>query len=393
MTVRVALVVTLAFALLAPSAAADVTVQVRDGVLAVTGTPAEEHLDWAGDDTHDASSYRVEPGFRTALAAVAPCAPADAGAVDCPRAGISSYSVDLGDGDDGILLGFATLGGTVRMGAGNDTLEDDGGATDTIDMGAGDDRVNEDQLRGTGPGQDVISGGDGSDHINGQAGTQTLLGGPGTDALEGGAGDDVLHGDAGNDIVTDADGTNQLDGGDGNDIVMGGLGSDTITGGPGADNLIGRGGSDRIDARDGTADRIDCGEDLDTVLADVADVAAAQATWGCEGGAVAGGPLAGTASTQRAVARQGLLVQVTCLVACQVSVTATVRVGRRRIRLVPAATSFQGPGTAMLRLTARRARDRVALRRRRSMRTAVAATLAYANGTAERPRLNIVLRR
>src|SRR4051794_7730218 len=192
MTVRVALVVTLAFALLAPSAAADVTVQVRDGVLAVTGTPAEEHLDWAGDDLHDASSYRVEPGFRTALVAVAPCAVADAGAVRCPRAGISSYSVDLGDGDDGISLGFAALGGTVRMGAGNDTLEDDGGATDTLDMGPGDDRLNEDNLRTADNGRDVISGDEGSDDLNGQAGTQTLLGGPGTDALDGGAGDDVL---------------------------------------------------------------------------------------------------------------------------------------------------------------------------------------------------------
>jgi hypothetical protein len=390
---RVALVVTLAFALLAPCAAADVTVQVRDGVLAISGTPAEDHVDWAGDDRQDAARYRIEPGFRTTLAPVAPCAPADAGAVRCPRAGVSSFAVDLGDGDDGLSLGFSSLGGTVLAGPGTDTLEDNGGGTDGIDMGPGDDRVNEDQLRLADNGRDVIAGGEGNDHLNGQAGTQTLLGGPGADSLEGYAGDDILHGDAGNDVVSDGGGRNVLEGGEGNDLLMGGVGDDVLVGGPGADGLEGRQGFDRIDARDGGVDRVECGEDADTILADPADVAAAGQTWGCESGSVAGGPLAGTAPLQRGIARGGLLVQVSCVIACRASVTATIRAGRRRIRLVPAATAFAGPGSATLRLVARRARDRAVLRRARRLRATVAATASYANGASERPRLTIALRR
>ncbi len=61
------------------------------------------------------------------------------------------------------------------------------------------------------------------------------------------------------------------------DAIAGGPGNDTIVGGPGEDCLDGEAGDDRIDARDGQADRVDCGPGDDTVLADPRDV-----TVGCE---------------------------------------------------------------------------------------------------------------
>jgi hypothetical protein len=53
--------------------------------------------------------------------------------------------------------------------------------------------------------------------------------------------------------------------------VLGGSGPDRIAGGRGRDVLRGNGGDDVIDARDGAADRVNCGAGTDTVLADAAD--------------------------------------------------------------------------------------------------------------------------
>lgn len=78
--------------------------------------------------------------------------------------------------------------------------------------------------------------------------------------ITGGMGDDTLTGDA-----------------QGNAIVGVG-GNDTITGGGGVDNLIGGVGDDAIQARDVTADRVDCGTGADVAVVDNID-----ALNGCEG--------------------------------------------------------------------------------------------------------------
>ena len=58
----------------------------------------------------------------------------------------------------------------------------------------------------------------------------------------------------------------------GADVLAGGPLADTIDGGPGADLVYGGAGDDTIEARDGEADKIDCGPGDDPVLADPQDV-------------------------------------------------------------------------------------------------------------------------
>ena len=78
-----------------------------------------------------------------------------------------------------------TDGGGDVIGAGNDSIEGNGG-DDTIDAGAGNDTVD------GGADDDSITGGDGDDSVLGGDGADTLAGGEGTDTLDGGAGDDDI---------------------------------------------------------------------------------------------------------------------------------------------------------------------------------------------------------
>lgn len=54
--------------------------------------------------------------------------------------------------------------------------------------------------------------------------------------------------------------------------IAGGDGNDTLTGGPGADTIDGGAGDDTVYARDGVADRVDCGPGTDTAETDATDV-------------------------------------------------------------------------------------------------------------------------
>jgi hypothetical protein len=72
--------------------------------------------------------------------------------------------------------------------------------------------------------------------------------------------------------------------GDGNDRVSvsgaiistlsGGSGNDTLTGGTGVDTVHGGSGADTIAVRDGKTDQVDCGSEIDTVVADLQDTVA-----------------------------------------------------------------------------------------------------------------------
>ncbi|QBX55774.1 hypothetical protein EXE58_10105 [Nocardioides seonyuensis] len=66
-------------------------------------------------------------------------------------------------------------------------------------------------------------------------------------------------------------GPDTLTGGPGADTLLAGTGNDTVTGGAGGDDLRGGDGDDTVNARDGVADRVDCGTGTDTVVADVVD--------------------------------------------------------------------------------------------------------------------------
>ena len=56
--------------------------------------------------------------------------------------------------------------------------------------------------------------------------------------------------------------------------LSGGSGNDTLTGGTGADTIHGGTGADTIAARDGNTDQIDCGSEVDSVIADIQDTVA-----------------------------------------------------------------------------------------------------------------------
>ena len=133
-------------------------------------------------------------------------------------------------------------------------------SADVVNAGAGDDCVDglggNDDLRG-GPGVDAIDGQRGNDRLRGDSGRGNLRGGTGSDRLTGGSARDVLTGNTGRD---------RLSGGRGNDQLFGSSGADRITGGRGKDVIEGGTGSDRIYARDGRADRIDCGFGRDRVV-------------------------------------------------------------------------------------------------------------------------------
>jgi Ca2+-binding RTX toxin-like protein len=99
----------------------------------------------------------------------------------------------------------------------------------------------------------IQTGTDGNDNITGTNVTDRINAKPGNDTVSARAGDDVLSG------------------GSGNDHVQGGPGDDTINGGTGSDSLAGGSGNDRINARDGRADRVDCGGGDDSAAVDSKD--------------------------------------------------------------------------------------------------------------------------
>ena len=131
---------------------------------------------------------------------------------------------------------------------------------DTVNAAGGDDCVDglggDDDLRG-GPGVDAIDGQRGNDRIRGDRGRGNLRGGQGNDRIAGYRSRDVLSGNTGRD---------RLHGGRERDLLFGGAGRDRLTGGGGKDVIEAGTGNDRIFARDGRADRIDCGFGRDTVV-------------------------------------------------------------------------------------------------------------------------------
>jgi Ca2+-binding RTX toxin-like protein len=111
---------------------------------------------------------------------------------DFDLARVKRIELDLGGGDDTVILGSVDVPALVNGGAGSDSLSG----------GRGDDTLN------GGDDLDVLWGGRGDDLLQGDAGNDRLFGAFGVDTLRGGAGDDrlatgsaghVLDGDAGRD--------------------------------------------------------------------------------------------------------------------------------------------------------------------------------------------------
>nr|MDQ5808419.1 hypothetical protein [Actinomycetota bacterium] len=153
----------------------------------------------------------VDRGADGGITPPSECSPGETNAqgwiveVTCPRSGITTLRIDVGEAQDKVTaelpLNVIAVGGT---------------------------------------GADTISTGDGADTINGGAANDTVRSAGGNDQLVGDVGDDSLSAGAGDDVVQAA------------------LGADTADAGP---------GNDDVRVRDGLPDRAICGEGADKVQA------------------------------------------------------------------------------------------------------------------------------
>ena len=210
----------------------------------------------------------------------------------------------------------------VVTGTGNDTITgssadnslDGSAGNDTVSGGAGDDLLQGDA------GDDTLSGEAGDDRVVGQSGNDALSGGDGNDMLEpglvfgvsdgaddvrGGAGADSIfvyasgvdsqrvpltatlddiaddgiagEGDNFHSDIEDVDSSEGIShvtivGNASPNILTTSGGDDSITGGAGNDVLTSGGGNDTLSARDGFADRVNCGTGVDVAIVDTLDV-------------------------------------------------------------------------------------------------------------------------
>jgi hypothetical protein len=82
---------------------------------------------------------------------------------------------------------------------------------------------------------------------------------------------DRLSGRGAAETIKGGRGNDRLSGGGGNDLLLGGPGADRLTGGAGLDDFRGGAGKDSLNARDGKADRVDCGPGKDRAIVDPLD--------------------------------------------------------------------------------------------------------------------------
>ncbi len=101
------------------------------------------------------------------------------------------------------------------------------------------------------------------------------LGGGGADTLATGQPADVLVGNEGNDTLDGGPGDDQVNGNEGDDTLRGSAGNDVVQAGPGADVVEAGPGDDDVRLRDGSPDRVACGDGADRVDADAGDEVAA----------------------------------------------------------------------------------------------------------------------
>jgi outer membrane protein OmpA-like peptidoglycan-associated protein len=202
------------------------------------------------------------------------CSAVDANTAQCPDTGVSSYEVDLGDGNDSFANLANALPGVAHGGDGDDFLYGGQGA-DVLDGGQGDD-----SMRGE-VGADTFSGGAGTDtvsyadhfvSIRATIGTAGINGSPGegdsigadVENLQGGFAGSVLTGDDQVNVLTGGQGTNALYGLGGNDDLFSPTAGAYLDGGAGDDSLVSSGAGNDLRGGDGD-DRLRPGSDSSTV--------------------------------------------------------------------------------------------------------------------------------
>jgi len=200
---------------------------------------ADGSPDAAGADTFDGGTGTdlADYGLRTAPLTITVGAGADDGAA--------------GEGDSVVAADV------VRTGAGNDVVTLAPGAAGRIEGGAGNDRLTgsgaADVLLGSGP---DLAAGSGDDVLDGRGGADDLRGGDGVDTVDYGSRTAAVR--VSTDGVADDGEAGE------NDLVQGDI-----------ESVIGGAGDDVLVMRDGRAGTISCGAGTDSVVADEADVVAA----------------------------------------------------------------------------------------------------------------------
>ncbi len=210
---------------------------------------------------------------------------------------------------------------------------------------------------------DVLEGRGGNDRLSGEGGNDLVSGGDGNDTLNGGAGPDTVQGGNGNDTMTASVGGDSFSGGAGDDSMEGGTSIDRFFGGPGADST---------DARDGNAELVDCGTEVDFADVDLRDNVADN----CENvdrGAVKEGPNVRIATGTVTLARGGRArVRLTCPAKlarpCAGRLSLSLFSGKRRAAPSSGAPYSIAHGASKRVTVALSARDRRALATRHSAR-------------------------
>lgn len=211
-------------------------------------------VDLDGDELviHDAESAFLAPPL---------CYNVDPNTVRCPFASIVRMVIDVGAGDDRVVV-RAPVDVVVYGGEADDTIITD--LADELHGGTGDD------LLDGGPGPDLMAGGPGNDTVtyaNRVAPASVSLDGIANDG-EAGEGDNVaddvenIIGGQGDDVFNGSDAPNRIEGGPGND---------TIDGKRGPDQMLGQAGDDTIRSRNGLADVVSCGDGDDYAFVDPID--------------------------------------------------------------------------------------------------------------------------
>jgi RTX calcium-binding nonapeptide repeat (4 copies) len=188
--------------------------------------------------------------------------------VNVSSSGANVASANLGGAKDA----YQGIGGPddVFGASGDDTIDTRGGADD-IQLGSGADKV----IAGSGADEieyatfetfdaaDEVDAGSGNDHVNlDRSGRDARVeAGSGDDAVLTGFGDDAVFGDPGDDTILTGGGDDRAFGGDDADEIDTGRGADEVT----TAELF----------APSVADDVKCGEDHDSVLADLMDVVSA----------------------------------------------------------------------------------------------------------------------
>ena len=189
---------------------------------------------------------------------------ADPAVAVCPRGGIVSLLVALGDQADDLTLNAipASITVTVYAGSGDDVLRGSTGMATTYMFGFG--------------GRDTYVGGAGVDWVS-----YGERGGGVTASLDDVANDpdgenlpseiEALDGSTGDDTLIGSDGEDRLYGNEGADTLLGGAGADSLTGGPGGDRLEGGDDDDLFPIGEPGADDVRGGAGIDRFTASVSD--------------------------------------------------------------------------------------------------------------------------